>query len=429
MTDIESLKGFYDRYPDEFAAWREVIDVVETTAAEFGFREIDTPAVERRELYEIKSGEELMDQTYSFKDKGGRAVTLTPEQTPTRARLVQQRKDLKTPIKWYDTSKRWRYENVQKGRDREFFQTDIDVFGIESVEADAEVIAVAATIYERLGVGDRVEFLINDRTLLESILSAYGIDDTEAVMGVIDDKEKLSDAEFRTELLGAGVSSDIVDNVVETTSVRGPIREEVERLAAIAPDDVDAQAAVDRMADLADALESYGVADVCKLDLSIVRGLAYYTGLVFEAFDSEGELRALFGGGRYDDLVGLFGSQDVPAVGFAFGYSTTRELLKKEGEWPSEALSTDVYVAAVSDDVREEALGFASDLREEGFVVETGLAGRGLGGQFGYADSINAETVLIVGQRDLENDEVTVRDMASGEETQVPIGDVVGELV
>jgi len=429
MTDIESLKGFYDRYPEEFAAWREVIDVVETTAAEFGFREIDTPAVERRELYEIKSGEELMDQTYSFEDKGGRAVTLTPEQTPTRARLVQQRKDLKTPIKWYDTSKRWRYENVQKGRDREFFQTDIDVFGIESVEADAEVIAVAATIYERLGVADRVEFLINDRTLLESILSAYGIDNTEAVMGVIDDKEKLSDAEFRTELLGVGVSSDIVDNVVETTSVRGPIREEVERMAAIAPDDEDAQAAVDRMADLADALESYGVADACKLDLSIVRGLAYYTGLVFEAFDSEGELRALFGGGRYDDLVGLFGSQDVPAVGFAFGYSTTRELLKKEGEWPSEALSTDVYVAAVSDDVREAALGFASELREAGLVVETGLAGRGLGGQFGYADSINAETVLIVGQRDLENDEVTVRDMASGDEEQVPVEDVVGELV
>jgi len=429
MTDIESLKGFYDRYPEEFAAWREVIDVVETTAAEFGFREIDTPAVERRELYEIKSGEELMDQTYSFEDKGGRAVTLTPEQTPTRARLVQQRKDLKTPIKWYDTSKRWRYENVQKGRDREFFQTDIDVFGIESVEADAEVIAVAATIYERLGVADRVEFLINDRTLLESILSAYGIDNTEAVMGVIDDKEKLSDAEFRTELLGVGVSSDIVDNVVETTSVRGPIREEVERMAAIAPDDEDAQAAVDRMADLADALESYGVADACKLDLSIVRGLAYYTGLVFEAFDREGELRALFGGGRYDDLVGLFGSQDVPAVGFAFGYSTTRELLKKEGEWPSEALSTDVYVAAVSDDVREAALGFASELREAGLVVETGLAGRGLGGQFGYADSINAETVLIVGQRDLENDEVTVRDMASGDEEQVPVEDVVGELV
>jgi histidyl-tRNA synthetase len=428
MTDIESLKGFYDRYPEEFAAWREVIDVVETTAAEFGFREINTPAVERRKLYEIKSGEELLDQTYSFEDKGGRDVTLTPEQTPTRARLVQQRKDLKTPIKWFDTSKRWRYENVQKGRDREFFQTDIDVFGIESVEADAEVIAVAATIYERLGVGDRVEFLINDRTLLDALLDAEGIDNTDEVMRVIDDKEKLSREEFLTDLRNTGVTNESAERIDELTAIRGPITEEVDRLRELAPEDEDAQAAVDRMADLAAALESYGVADVCKLDLSIVRGLAYYTGLVFEAFDSEGELRALFGGGRYDDLVNLFGSQDVPAIGFAFGYSTTRELLKKEGEWPAEELSTDVYVAAVSGDVRDEALGFASDLREAGLVVETDLADRGLGSQFGYADSINADTVLIVGQRDLDNGEVTVRDMTSGDEEQVPIEDLIDEV-
>ncbi|MFW6017479.1 MAG: histidine--tRNA ligase [Halapricum sp.] len=428
MTDIESLKGFYDRYPEEFAAWREVIDVVETTAAEFGFREIDTPAVERRKLYEIKSGEELMEQTYSFEDRGGRQVTLTPEQTPTRARLVQARKDLKTPIKWCDTSKRWRYENVQKGRDREFFQTDIDVFGIESVEADAEVIAVAATIYERLGVADRVEFLINDRTLLDALLEAEGVEHTDAVMGVIDDREKLSREEFLTDLRNAGLAHTTAERVAELTAIRGPITEEIDRLRELAPDDDAAIEAVDRMADLADALESYGVADVCKLDLSIVRGLAYYTGLVFEAFDSEGELRALFGGGRYDDLVGLFGSQDVPAVGFAFGYSTTRELLLKEGEWPAEELSTDVYVAAVSGDVREEALGFASDLREHGLVVETDLAGRGLGGQFEYADSINAETVLIVGQRDLDDGVVTVRDMDSGDERRVPVGDVVDEL-
>ena len=428
MTDIESLKGFYDRYPGEFAAWREVIDVVETTAAEFGFREIDTPAVERRKLYEIKSGEELMEQTYSFEDRGGRQVTLTPEQTPTRARLVQSRKDLKTPIKWYDTSKRWRYENVQKGRDREFFQTDIDVFGIESVEADAEVIAVAATIYERLGVADRVEFLINDRTLLDALLEAEGIANTDEIMGVIDDREKLSREEFLTELRNVGLAHETAARVEELTAIRGPITEEIDRLRELAPDDDAAIEAVDRMADLADALESYGVAEVCKLDLSIVRGLAYYTGLVFEAFDSEGELRALFGGGRYDDLVGLFGTQQVPAVGFAFGYSTTRELLKKEGQWPTEEISTDVYVAAVSGDVREEALGFASDLREEGLVVETDLAERGLGSQFGYADSINAETVLIVGQRDLDDGVVTVRDMASGDERRVPITDVVEEL-
>jgi len=428
MSDIESLKGFYDRYPEEFAAWRQVIDVVERTAAEFGFREVNTPAVERRALYAVKSGEELLDQTYSFEDRGGRAVTLTPEQTPTRARMVQARKDLKTPIKWYDTSKRWRYENVQKGRDREFFQTDVDVFGVDSVTADAEVIAVAATIYERLGVADRVEFLINDRTLLDALLDAEGIDDPEAAMRVIDDREKLTRDAFLTELRDEGFAHESAERVAELTAIRGPIAGEIDRLRELAPEDPDAQAAVDRMADLAAALDSYGIADVCKLDLSIVRGLAYYTGLVFEAFDSEGELRALFGGGRYDDLVSLFGSQDVPAVGFAFGYSTTRELLQKAGEWPGEELATDVYVAAVSEDVRDEALSFASDLRERELIVETDLAGRGLGSQFGYADGIGAETVLIVGQRDLDDGVVTVRDMVSGDEEQVPVDDVVAEL-
>lgn len=429
MTNVTNLKGFYDRYPDEFAAWRQVIDVVERTAREFGFREIDTPAVERTELYEVKSGQELLEQTYSFEDRGGRRVTMTPEQTPTRARMVQERKDLTTPIKWVDTSKRWRYENVQKGRDREFFQTDIDVFGIESVEADAEVIACAATIYRRLDVADQVVFLVNDRGLLEALLEAEGVRNTTEVMRVIDDKEKLTRAEFHDSLVEVGVDPADAERVDELTSISGPIAETVEELKRKAPDDERSERAIDRIEDLSDALESYGVADVVRLDLSIVRGLAYYTGLVFEAFDVEGELRALFGGGRYDDLVGLFGDRDVPAVGFAFGYSPTRELLKREGKWPTEEVSTDVYVATVSEDVREEALDFASRLRSEGLVVETDLAGRSLGGQFSYADKINAETVIIVGERDLSEGNVTVRDMDSGDEEAVGVDEVVDVIV
>jgi histidyl-tRNA synthetase len=428
MTNVTNLKGFYDRFPDEFAAWREVIDVVESTAAEFGFREIDTPAVERTELYEVKSGDELLDQTYSFDDRGGRRVTLTPEQTPTRARMVQERKDLSTPIKWYDTSKRWRYENVQKGRDREFFQTDIDVFGIESVAADAEVIACGATIYRKLGVADAVEFLINDRTLLESLLEAEGIENTVEVMRVIDDKEKLSASEFHEALADRGVTGADADRVDRLTSISGPIAGTIDELREQAPDDAAAEAAVERMADLADALESHGVASTCRLDLSIVRGLAYYTGLVFEAFDAEGELRALFGGGRYDDLVGLFGGREVPAVGFAFGYSTTRELLVREGAWPDESVSTDVYVATVSDSVRDRGLAFARDLRAAGLVVETDLAGRSLGSQLGYADTIDAAITLIVGERDLAEGVITVRDMASGDEEAVPVDEVTADV-
>ncbi|MFB6107206.1 MAG: histidine--tRNA ligase [Halobacteriaceae archaeon] len=428
MVELSSLKGMYDRYPPEWAAYRALVDVVEETAAEFGFREIDAPSVERTDLYRVKSGDELLDQTYSFEDRGGREVTLIPEQTPTRARLVQQRKDLKTPIKWYDTSKRWRYEQVQKGRDREFLQTDVDVFGVESVEADAEVVACAATIFRKLGVADRVEFLVNDRTLLEAVLDAHGVDDQEAVMRVVDDKEKMDTAEFRRNLRETGLSREKAAEVDALTDVRGPIVDTVEELAAEAPDDERTAAAVERMEDLAAALETYGVADVCRLDLSVVRGLAYYTGLVFEAFDTEGDLRALFGGGRYDDLVGLFGGQEVPAVGFGFGYSTTALLLQDAGEWPAEAVSTDVYVLSVSGDVRETALEFAMGLREEGLVVETDLADRSVGSQFGYADTINAAHVVVVGSNDLANDEVTVRDMDSGEEDLVPVDRLVGEV-
>ena len=431
MTDeITSLKGFYDRYADEFASWRQVIDTVESTAREFGFREVNTPAVERTELYRVKSGEELLDQTYSFDDRGDREVTLTPEQTPTRARMVQSRRQaLSTPIKWFDTSKRWRYEQVQKGRDREFFQTDIDIFGVESVAADAEIVACAARIYEKLGVRDRVDFLLNDRRLLEAMLRAEGVDNTTQVMQVIDDKEKLTQPEFHEALANVGVDREAAERVDELTSISGPITETVEELAERAPDDEATREAVKRIEGLADRLAAYGVADVCRLDLSIVRGLAYYTGLVFEAFDSEGELRALFGGGRYDDLVGLFGDREVPAVGFAFGYSPTRELLQREGKLPPETVTTDVYVAPVSESVAPEAVDIAGDLRATGLTVETDLTGRGLGDQLSYADGIAASLTLIVGERDLANNEVTVRDMATGDERQVALSALTETVV
>jgi len=426
MTEITSLKGFYDRYPEDYTSFRKLIDIVEETAEEFGFREINTPNVEKTDLYRVKSGDELLDQTYSFADKGNREITLIPEQTPTRARLVQQRKDLKTPIKWYDTSKRWRYENVQKGRDREFFQGDFDIFGIESVEADAEIIITAATIYKKLGVENRVNFLINDRKLLESILKSQGVERAEAAMSVIDDKEKMGREEFLEELESEGLNREEAKKVDEITDISGPIKETVEELKEKTPEE--AEEPVKRIEELAEALEAYGVEEMCRLDLSIVRGLAYYTGLVFEAFDAEGELRALFGGGRYDDLVGLFGDREVPAVGFAFGYSPTIELLKKEGKWPLKQVETDIYVLTVSEDVRNKGLEYAKELRDRGLSVETDLTGRGFGGQLSYADSINSDRVLIVGKRDLENGEVTMKHMDSGEEEKLDQDRVVEHL-
>ena len=424
--ELESLKGTYDRYPGEWATWKKLIETVEETAEEFGFRQLSPPSIERQELWTEKEEDSVTDEMYAFTDKGENEITLVPEQTPTRARLIQKRKDLKTPVKWYNTSKRWRYEDVTKGRDREFLQGDFDIFGIESVEADAEVIAAAATIFQKLDLDDRVKFKVNDRELLESILESHGIEETEEAMKVIDDKEKMDREEFLEDLQDRGLTGEEAEQVDELTDISGPILDNIEELREKAPEEV--QESVDRMESLGQALQSYGVAEMCEFDLSIVRGLAYYTGLVFEAFDSEGELRALFGGGRYDELVGTFGDREVPAVGFAFGYSPTIELLKKEDRYPLSEVETDVYVLTVSESVRDVALDYATKLREEGLSVETDLASRGFGSQLGYADDMNAERVLIVGERDLENDEVTMKHMDSGEEENLDRDEVIEHL-
>ena len=427
MTEIEGLKGFYDRYPGEWASWRYLIDTVEETAREYGFQEINAPAVERADLYRVKSGEEMMEQMFNFEDRGGREVSLVPEQTPTRARMVQSRKDLGTPIKWFDTSKRWRYEDVQRGRDREFFQTDIDIIGVESVYADAEIVACAADIYRKLGVEDRVEFLVNDRGLLESILGSLGVENTERVMRqVIDDKEKMTEEEFLDELEAAGLDRPTADRVAGITDISGPILDTLEELEDLAPEG--AADSVERMRELAEALESMDAADMVRLDMSIVRGFAYYTGLVFEAFDTEGELRALFGGGRYDTLIGMFGSEERAAVGFGFGYSPTIELLKEEGLTPLAEPGPDAYVLPVSEEVRSEALELANELRSQGFSVETDLKGRNVGNQLSYADSSGAKHALILGSDELENGTVSVKNMVSGDERQVDREDIPDAL-
>lgn len=432
--NLESLKGMYDRYPEEWASWKRLIEVVEETGREFGFREIDPPSVERQELWTSKDSDDILEEMYSFEDRGGSKVTLVPEQTPTRARLIQKRKDLKTPVKWYNTSKRWRYEDVTKGRDREFLQGDFDIFGIDSVEADAEIIATAARIFQKLDLEERVEFRISDRRLLENILESQGVGEIKEVVKVIDDREKMEEQEFVEEVVeilmeGTELSEPTARKkaqlVWSLTDISTPMPEAAEM---IKQRDVEADQIANNIERLYNQLEAYGVAEMCKLDLSIYRGLAYYTGLVFEAFDSEGELRALFGGGRYDELVGEYGDREVPAVGFAFGYSPTVELLKKEDRWPLKGVETDVYILSVSGSVRGRALEYAEQLRSKGMVVETDLADRGFGDQLSYADEINAEKVLIVGERDLEEGKVTVKDMETGEEEKIGEEEVVVNL-
>ncbi|APX97953.1 histidine--tRNA ligase [Natronorubrum daqingense] len=421
----DRIKGFRDFYPGEMAARREAIDTLEDTARGYGFREIGTPALERAELWTDKSGDDIVDELYSFEDRGGRHVTLTPELTPTVARMVvAKQQELSKPIKWVSTRPFWRYEQVQQGRQREFYQTNVDIFGSSEPDADAEILAWAADALTNLGLtGEHFEFRISHRDILGGVLESYDDDiDTEAAIRAVDKSDKLSTAEYHDLLIGAGLSADQAvefDDLIADGDL-----EAVESFAA----NERVTDAVDNLQNVLEAAEDFGAREYCTISLETARGLDYYTGVVFECFDSTGEVsRSIFGGGRYDDLIESFGGQSTPAVGVAPGHATLSLLCQRAGVWPEETVTTDYYVLQVGD-TRPEAARIARDLRERGHVVETDVAGRSFGSQLNYADSINAETVVIAGEQDLANDEVTIKDMNSGDQTQVPVDDFPGDL-
>ncbi|NEU55596.1 histidine--tRNA ligase [Halorussus sp. MSC15.2] len=424
----DRIKGFRDFYPGEMGARRKTFDTVESTARQYGFREIGTPALERTQMYVDKSGEEIVEELYSFEDQGGRDVALTPELTPTVARMVvAKQQELSKPIKWFSTRPFWRYEEPQSGRKREFYQTNVDIFGSSAPESDAELLACAADALTGLGLtSEDFEFRVSHRDILGGLLEAFDADvDTEAAIRAVDKNEKVGEDEFYGLLNDAGLSYDQArefDDLLDTPE------DELDDLVAFAETER-VESAVENLTEVLDAAADFGARDYCTLSLDTARGLDYYTGVVFECFDSTGDVnRSIFGGGRYDDLIEGFGGQPTPAVGFAVGDATLTLLLQRAGVWPDEELATDYYVLQVGD-TRGVAAEVSRELRAAGHVVETDVSGRSFGAQLDYADSIGAETVVIVGEQDLADGNVTVKDMDSGEQTQVPVDDFPPEDV
>jgi histidyl-tRNA synthetase len=422
----DGIKGFSDIYPEEMAAYREVIDTIEGTARQYGFREIGTPALEPAELYIDKSGEEIVEEQYAFEDKGGRHVSLTPELTPTVARMVAARaQELPKPIKWFSTRPFWRYEEPQQGRFREFYQTNVDIFGSPEPDADAEILAFGADMLTGLGLtAEDFEFRVSHRDILGRLLRSFDADvDVREAIRAVDKSEKVDHDEYLDLLFEAGLSDDQAETFVDLLAAGN---DDLGELVAFT-DDV--APAVENLQAVLSAVEDYGVREYCDVSLETARGLDYYTGVVFECFDSEGEIsRAIFGGGRYDDLIESYGGPSMPAVGVAPGVmnSTLPLLLQRADVWPDEALHTDYYVLRVGD-TRPVAARIARELREHGHVVESDVSGRSFGAQLDYADSINAETVVIVGERDLEDDEITLKDMESGDQVSVPVDAFPGD--
>ncbi|EMA49986.1 MULTISPECIES: histidine--tRNA ligase [Halococcus] len=422
----DRTKGFRDFYPGEMSARRAVIDTLEETAARYGFREVGTPALERTEMYVDKSGAEIEEELYSFTDQGGRDVAMTPELTPTVARMVvAKQQELAKPVKWFSTRPFWRYEQVQQGRFREFYQTNVDVFGSAEPTADAEVLAYAADALTELGLtSEDFDFRVSHRDVLGGLLESFeGEIDTQAAIRAVDKREKLESPEYYRLLADAGLSdsqAEEFDGLLDTSE------DDLDDLVSFAGS-AQVESAVTNLRNVLDAADDLGAREYCTLSLDTARGLDYYTGVVFECFDSTGEVsRSVFGGGRYDDLIEGFGGQSMPAVGVAPGLAPLSLLCQRAGVWPEETIATDYYVLQVGD-TRPTAARVVRDLREQGHVVETDVADRSFGAQLEYADSINAETVVIVGEQDLAEGEVTVKDMESGEQTQVPVEGFPGE--
>ncbi len=420
----ERIKGFRDFYPEEMRTRRAMTDELEDAARRYGFREIGTPALERTRMYAEKSGEEITDELFHFTDQGGREVAMAPELTPTVARMVvAKQQELSKPIKWFSTRPFWRYEAVQQGRFREFYQTNVDVFGSNEPEADAEILAYCVDALSQLGLEQgEFEFRVSHRDILGGLLESISTEiDTHDAIRAVDKREKIETGEYYGLLTDAGLT-----------------RSEAERFdALLSTDDLDelvdfagtdrVESAVKNLENVLAAAENFGAREHCTISLETARGLDYYTGVVFECFDATGDVsRSVFGGGRYDDLIEGFGGQPTPAVGVALGHETLSLLLDRADAHLDEG-GTDYYVLSVGD-TRPVAARIARDLRERGHVVETDLSDRSFGAQMNYADGIDAGTVIIVGERDLENDEITVKDMESGEQTAVAVDSFPGDL-
>jgi histidyl-tRNA synthetase len=426
MPNFTSLPGFRDFYPDDLAVRAHIMERWREVARRYGFQEYDGPPLEPTELYIEKSGPEIVQQLYNFTDKGGREVALRPEMTPTLARMVGARAGgMRKPIKWFATPQLFRYERQQRGRLREHFQLNLDIIGEDSVGADAELLAAAIDVLRAFGLTER-DFVarVSDRRLLRALLlHAQVPEDQLALVYNIVDKLEREPREAIAKRLGeeAGLGPTAVEEVLEIFRHR---EFEAVRDAYGATEGIGEEIA--RMHSLFEHLGAMGLRDYVRFDLSVVRGLAYYTGIVFELFDARGELRAIAGGGRYDDLLKLVSGTDLPALGFGMGDVVLRELLTERGLLPETRSVLDYYLIAVTDAERPAVLGLAHRLRDAGASVEYGFRAQGVGKQFKTAAALGARRVVVVGPDELRDNAVVVREMDTGEERRVAL-DSLGE--
>lgn len=416
-TTIQSLKGTRDFYPDDMALRTWLYGMIRKVSESFGYQEYEGPMLEPIDLYAAKSSEELVkEQSFVFPDRGGDLITLRPELTPTLARMVAQRqRQLAYPLRWWSFGPFWRYERPQKGRSREFFQWNIDMIGVDTPEADAELIAVAVEFFIQVGLSpSQAVILVNNRSLMDAEFELMGIlpELRPDVLRLIDRRDKLAPKEWVNYAQEVGI------DVTQIEALKGMLSNQ------------DLWQKSETMIRLFDALQALGVLDYVRYAPQIVRGLDYYTGTVFEAWDVEGEFRALFGGGRYDNLVEAVGGDPLPAVGFAMGDVVIALILKKYGLVPEglDASPAPVLVTVFDEGSLLKSIELAAELRLEGLNVTCYPEPAKLGKQFKYADRIGARVALVLGPDEIKSGTVAVKYLLDGSQEAIPGNEVADTI-
>lgn len=421
---FQNLPGFRDFYPEDCSIRNHIFKIWRQSARLFGFQEYDAPVLEPLELLTTKSGEEIVTQLFNFEDRGGRAVTLRPEMTPSLARMVGAKANgMPKPIKWFNISECFRYERPQKGRLRSFYQFNCDIFGETSPAADAESIALLIHSLTSFGVNSN-DFCIrlSDRNLWVYFLHTWGLNDETSIshaLSIIDKMER-EKPEKTLELLKQ-VFADKAESFFEQAKSLAKLNS-LEALQNFFQKDASSPAIEKRIEDwryLIETLNALGLIDFIKIDLGIVRGLAYYTGFVFEAFQLIGEGRALAGGGRYDNLVKKLGGPDLPAVGWAIGDVTLRDFLELKNLVPKYIDAPDFIVITADRNTQLVALADITKIRQAGYRVEYPLKETSFSKQIKLASQIGARFGLIYGEDEVRDSKITIKDFNQRQEITI----------
>lgn len=425
----QPYKGARDYYPEDkriqnyiFSIWRRVSEA-------FGYEEYGLPVLEPLEVYAAKSGQELAnEQTYAFTDRGGRTVAIRPEATPSVSRMVAaKRQELAYPARLYSIANFMRYERPQRGREREFWQLNVDIFGADGVKAEAEILAMADSIMRNFGAKPE-DFVIkvNNRKLINYMMAHYlGLNAVKSkeMVKLFDRKPKITHKDFveqASEILGDNAKDGLVkiEKILKAKKVTD------------LPEEIRNNPSIREVGELFSILEHIGIKSL-QFDITLMRGLDYYTGMVFEVFDTDPENnRSLFGGGRYDGLVGMFGAEPISAVGMAPGGTTMENFLKTHGLIPDyiRNSTTRLYIAVLSDEVMLDAANLSRELRINGINTELDISSRKLDKQVKTASKKTIPYVLFLGVDEALSKKYTVRDMCSGKEYKIGVAEIV-ELI